>query len=251
MQAIQPPSGHPSVKTRVDARQVHAAAMALANPEKAAFLTGFFKTGKGQYAEGDRFLGISVPLLRKLARQFRQLALADCEELLQSRYNDERLLSLLILVEHYRKGDTRTKDDVYRIYLRNRRRVNNWNLVDGSAPHIVGLHLLRRDRSSLRKLAQSRSLWDRRIAVLATFAFIRENDFADTLKMTEQLLGDEHDLMHKACGWMLREIGKRNQPVLEGFLRQHRAAMPRTMLRYAIERFPAAKRAAYLAGRIV
>lgn len=249
--AIRPLSGHTSGKARVDARQVHAAAMALANPEKAAFLAGFFKTGKGQYAEGDRFLGISVPVLRQLARQFRQLKVADCERLLQSRYNDERLLSLLILVEHYRKGDARTQEDVYRTYWRNRRRVNNWNLVDGSAPYIVGAHLLRRDRLSLRRLARSPSLWDRRIAMLATFAFIRERDFEETLNLTEELLGDEQDLMHKACGWMLREIGKRDQQVLEDFLRRHHAAMPRTMLRYAIERFPAAKRAAYLAGRIV
>ena len=129
-------------------------------------------------------------------------------------------------------------------------RINNWNLVDSSAPHIVGAHLLRQDRSVLYELAQSRSLWDRRIAVLATFAFIRADDFADTLKLTEQLLADEHDLMHKACGWMLREVGKRNQPALEKFLRRHHPVMPRTMLRYAIERFTPARRKAYLAGKI-
>ncbi len=234
----------------MDHRQAHAALLALANQNKAEFLAGFFKTGKGQYAEGDRFLGITVPAIRQLARQYQQLGLKDCERLLQSAYNDERLLALLILVEQYRKGDVGIKNRVYQVYLNNRHRVNNWNLVDSSAPYIVGAHLLNRSRSLLYQLAKSRSLWERRIAVLATFAFIRAGDFADTLKLTEQLLGDEHDLMHKACGWMLREVGKRNQSVLEGFLRQHYAAIPRTMLRYAIERFAPANRTGYLTGKI-
>ena len=239
-----------SLWTVVSYRQAHVALLALKDPKKAAFQAGFFKTRKGQYAEGDRFLGIMVPAIRELARQFRQLSLTDCERLLESPFNDERLLALLILVEHYRKGDVRMKGSVYRLYLKNRSRVNNWNLVDSSAPYIVGSHLLAQDRSFLFELAQSRSLWDRRIAVLATFAFIRENDFADTLKLTNRLLSDESDLMHKACGWILREVGKRNQAVLEGFLLEQHAIMPRTMLRYAIERFPPAKRAAYLDGRI-
>ena len=242
--------GQLSDDSAMNHRQAHAALLALANPNKAEFLAGFFKTGKGQYAEGDRFLGITVPAIRQLARQFRQLGLTDCERLLQSAYNDERLLALLILVERYRKGDVGIKDKVYQVYLNNRHRVNNWNLVDSSAPYIVGAHLLQQDRSLLYQLAQSRSLWERRIAVLATFAFIRAGDFADTLKLTGQLLGDEHDLMHKACGWMLREVGKRNQSVLEGFLQQHYAVIPRTMLRYAIERFAPAKRTGYLTGKI-
>lgn len=232
--------------TAVNHRQVHAALLALANPNKAAFLAGFFKTGKGQYAEEDRFFGITVPAIRQLARKFWQLGLTDCERLLQSPYNDERLLSLLILVGRYWKGDAAMKNKVYRLHLKNRHRVNNWNLVDSSAPYIVGPHLFQRDRSLLYELAQSRSLWGRRIAMLATFAFIRKDVFTDTLKLTQRLLGDEHDLMHKACGWMFREIGKRNQAVLEGFLRRHHANMPRTMLRYAIERFTPAKRSAYL-----
>ena len=249
---IKPPrqAGHSSGESAVNHRQAHAALLTLANPNKAEFLAGFFKTGKGQYAEGDRFLGITVPAIRQLSRQFRQLGLTDCERLLQSAYNDERLLSLLILVEQYRKGDDGVKNKVYQIYLNNRHRVNNWNLVDGSAPYIVGAHLLHRDRSLLFELAQSRSLWDRRIGILATLTFIRADDFTDTLKLTKQLLGDEHDLMHKACGWMLREVGKRNQSVLEDFLRQHHDAMPRTMLRYAIERFSPAKRTGYLTGKI-
>jgi 3-methyladenine DNA glycosylase AlkD len=239
-----------SGESAVNHRQAHAALLSLANPNKAEFLAGFFKTGKGQYAEGDHFLGITVPAIRQLSRQFRQLGLTDCERLLQSAYNDERLLALLILVEQYRKGDVGAKNKVYQIYLKNRRRVNNWNLVDGSAPYIVGAHLFQRDRSLLYELATSRSLWDRRIGILATLTFIRADDFPDTLKLTEQLLGDEHDLMHKACGWMLREVGKRNQSVLEGFLRQHHDTMPRTMLRYAIERFSTAKRTSYLTGKI-
>ncbi|MGB7769118.1 MAG: DNA alkylation repair protein [Verrucomicrobiia bacterium] len=242
--------GHSSGESAVNNRQAHAALLALANPNKAEFLAGFFKTGKGQYAQGDRFLGIMVPAIRQLSRQFRQLDLTDCERLLQSAYNDERLLALMILVEQYRKGDVAVKNKVYQIYLNNRHRVNNWNLVDGSAPYIVGAHLLNQNRSLLYELAKSRSLWDRRIAVLATFSFIRADDFVDTLKLAEQLLGDEHDLIHKACGWMLREVGKRNQSVLECFLRQHHDAMPRTMLRYAIERFPPAKRTGYLTGKI-
>ncbi len=249
---IKPPRqvGHSSDESAVNHRQAHAALLALANPNKAEFLAGFFKTGKGQYAERDHFLGITVPAIRQLSRQFRQLGLTDCDQLLQSAYNEERLFSLLILVEQYRKGDVSAKTKVYQIYLKNRHQVNNWNLVDGSAPYIVGAHLLQRDRSLLYELAKSRSLWDRRIAILATFTFIRADDFTDTLKLTEQLLGDEHDLLHKACGWMLREVGKRNQSALEGFLRQHHDAMPRTMLRYAIERFSPTKRTGYLTGKI-
>jgi 3-methyladenine DNA glycosylase AlkD len=233
----------------VSYRQAHTALMALANAEKAAFLQGFFKTGKGQYAEGDRFLGITVPALRQLSKQFRELSLKDTERLLGSPYNEARSLALLLLVASYQRGDTAARSTVSRCYLRNRRQVNNWNLVDGSAPYILGAHLLRRNRATLYRLAKSRSLWDRRIAMVATFAFIREADFADTLKLAEQFLTDAHDLMHKACGWMLREIGKRDQPVLEAFLQRHHQTMPRTMLRYAIERLSPEKRKAYMATR--
>lgn len=243
-------AGRSSGAMAVNCRQVHVALLALANPSRAAFLAGFFKTGKGQYAEGDCFLGISVPAIRQLARQFRQLDLKGSESLLQSPYNEERLLALLILVGHYRCGDVGIKNMAHRIYLKNRQRVNNWNLVDASAPHLVGSHLLQQDRSLLYELAKSRSLWDRRIAMLATFAFIRANDFADALKLTELFMTDEHDLMHKACGWMLREVGKRDQAVLESFLRRHHRVMPRTMLRYAIERFDSARRKAFLTGMI-
>ena len=221
--------------------------MALTDPEKGRFLQGFFKTGKGQYGEGDRFLGITVPAVRKLSKEFRGLRLRDLEHLLGSPYNEERLLGLLILVEQYRRGAAEVREGVARCYLRNRRQVNNWNLVDSSAPYILGPHLQWGSRALLYRLVRSNCLWERRIAVLATFAFIREGDFSDTLRLTELLLEDKEDLMHKACGWMLREIGKRDQPVLEAFLQRHGRVMPRTMLRYAIERFSPAERRVYLA----
>lgn len=229
-------------------REAHAAMMALANPEKAALLQRFFKTGRGEYAEGDRFLGIMVPAVRRVAREMRQLGLEEVERLLGSPYNEERLLALLLMVRRYERATPEEQTAIYRCYLRNRRRVNNWNLVDLSAPNIVGKHLLHRSRAPLYRLGRSRSVWDRRIAVLATFWFIRERDFRDSLELARRLLTDKHDLMHKACGWMLREIGKRDQAVLERFLREHCRTMPRTMLRYAIERFPHAQRRAYLAG---
>jgi 3-methyladenine DNA glycosylase AlkD len=236
--------------TPVNHQQAHEALTALANPSKAAFLSGFFKTGKGQYAEGDRFLGLTVPALRTIAKRFRQLSLKDCERLLSSPFNDERALALLILVEDYRKGDAGTKNSVYRACVNNRSRINNWNLVDTAAPHIFGFHLLERDRSLLYRLAKSRILWDRRIGVVATLPFIRAGDFGDTFKLTNLLLGDEQDLIHKACGWMLREVGKRNASALEEYLRRHHCSMPRTMLRYAIERFSPRKRSAYLRGAV-
>lgn len=231
-----------------DCQRAQATLRALADPEKAKLLAGFFKTGPGQYGEGDHFLGIVVPAVRELAKQFRLLPLADCDVLLASPYNEERLLALLILVGQYPKADTTTQDKVYQFYLAHRQRVNNWNLVDCSAPAIVGAHLLTRDRSVLYDWIRSPTLWERRIAVLATLTFIRAKDFADTLRLSELLLADPQDLMHKACGWMLRELGKRDAAVLEDFLSIHQQAMPRTMLRYAIEHFAPDKRAALLAG---
>lgn len=245
----QPGKLKPADRPTLDAAQACEALHALENPEKAAFLAGFFKTGKGQYAEGDRFLGITVPQVRLVARQFRELHEADCEVLLQSPYNEVRLLALLVLTAQYAKGDEAARESVCNLYLRNRRRVNNWNLVDGSASQILGEHLVPRKRDPLYELAGSPSLWDRRIGIIATFAFIRRNDFADTLRISKLLLKDPEDLMHKACGWMLREAGKRDQDVLTGFLRQHCRTMPRTMLRYAIEKFPPEQRQAWLDGR--
>ena len=191
-----------------------------------------------------------MPAVRELVRQYRTLDLKTCEQLLASPYNEARLLALLILVAKYGKGDEAAQEQICQLFLANRHRVNNWNLVDSSAPYILGAHLLQRYRALLFELARSPVLWDRRIAVLASFAFIRAGDFGDALKLIKLLLADSHDLMHKACGWMLREIGKRDVAVLEKFLRQHHARMPRTMLRYAIEKFPPEQRQAYLSGEL-
>lgn len=226
----------------------HEALLARAQTGKTEVLSRFFKTGKGQYGEGDQFLGVTVPMVRQVVRQFASLPLTACEELLNSPYNEARLLALLILVKQYSKGGESNREAIYQSYLAHRNRVNNWNLVDSSAPYILGAHLLSRDRQVLYVLARSPVLWDRRIAVLSAFAFIRAGDFEDTLRLTEMLLSDPQDLMHKACGWMLRELGKRDVVVLAAFLRQHQRTMPRTMLRYAIERFSPDQRRALLAG---
>jgi 3-methyladenine DNA glycosylase AlkD len=222
----------------------------LGTKERARAAQRYFKTGPGEYGEGDVFIGVAVPALRRLARDAAAIKVADALKLLKSRVHEERLLALLLLVRHYEKNDDAMKTRVYKSYLANTRYINNWDLVDLSAPNIVGAHLLERSRAPLHRLAQSKNLWERRIAILATFRFIRERDFADALKIARKLLGDEHDLIHKATGWMLREIGKRDQAAAEAFLARHCRTMPRTMLRYAIERFPPMKRRRYLDGKV-
>lgn len=214
----------------------------LASPEQAAISRRFFKTGPGQYGEGDEFLGLKVPQTRSLVKACDGLPKRDILALLHSGIHEERLLALLCLVRRYDRGDEITRGHIFDLYLENVRWINNWDLVDTSAPHIVGRWLLARDRSLLRRLATSTDLWERRIAILATQTFIRHRDFADTLAITEVLLPDKHDLIHKACGWMIREVGNRDVTVLESFLTRHAAAMPRTMLRYAIEKMPADQR---------
>jgi 3-methyladenine DNA glycosylase AlkD len=221
-----------------------------ADKEKAKLLQGFFKTGPGQYGEGDVFLGITVPVLRNLAKECRETSVADMMRLLQSSFHEERLFALFLLVAAYGRGDAAERKRIYALYIKNTRFINNWDLVDLSAPNIVGQHLLDKDRKPLYRFATSRDLWKKRIAILATSAFIRKNDFTDTLKISQLLLRDEHDLIHKAVGWMLREVGKRDLQAEERFLKQHYRIMPRTMLRYAIERFPERKRKKYLAGTI-
>ncbi|CAM8621907.1 COG4912 Predicted DNA alkylation repair enzyme [Comamonadaceae bacterium] len=232
-----------------EARAAEAALFALADAGKAATAARYFQSGPGQYGEGDLFLGIRVPDIRTTARQFNTLTLADCAALLQSPYNEVRVLSLEVMVRRFAKGKPDVQAAVFECFMAHRKRINNWNLVDGSAPYISGPYLLRRDRSVLWTLAASPVLWDRRIAVLSTFAFIRAGDFDDALKLYAQLLADPHDLMHKACGWMLREVGKRDEARLLAFLQTHYAALPRTTLRYAIEKFDAAARQALLQGR--
>ena len=218
----------------------------LANPEKAKILQGFFKTGKGQYGEDDIFLGIVVPEQRKVAKKYSNLNLGEIKKLLSSKIHEHRLVSLFILANQYQKADKQTKKKIFNFYLKNAKNINNWDLVDLSAPNIVGDYLLNKDKSILYKLAKSKNIWEKRIAIMATFSFIRNNGFDATLKISEILLEDEHDLIHKAVGWMLRELGKRNQAIEEKFLKKYYKKMPRTMLRYAIERFSENKRKSYL-----
>jgi len=221
-----------------------------ADKKKAAFLARFFKTGPGEYAEGDLFLGIVVPEIRKISKNYLGIGLKDAVGLLRSKFHEERLLALLILISKYAKGDETAKDAVYRAYLANTKYINNWDLVDLTAPHIVGAHLADKDKSPLLALARSGLIWERRISVLASFHFIRNNIFDHTLEICKILLRDEEDLIHKAVGWMLREVGKRDIVKEEEFLKDRYMVMPRTMLRYAIERFPEAKRRAYLKGSV-
>lgn len=219
-----------------------------ATPAQAAISRRFFKTGHGEYGEGDCFLGLKVPQIRAALPQTDALSEADVLDLLHSEWHEERLLALLVLVRRFgrAKKDTAAQQRIVSLYLANTKWINNWDLVDSSAPHILGAWLLRRDRSVLDTLAASTSLWEQRIAILSTQAFIRAGDFADTLRLSALFLSHPHDLMHKACGWMLREVGKRDIKPLLTFLDQHAAQMPRTMLRYAIEKLPEKTRQAYL-----
>lgn len=229
------------------ASDVKNALQSIANPEKALLLQGFFKTDEGQYGEGDLFLGITVPQQRSIAKSFKELPLTEIETLLHEPFHECRLTALIILVNRFKK--TKTDADrklIVDLYLRNTAYINNWDLVDLSACYILGEYLLDKDRSLIYRLAESDSLWEQRIAVLTTFTFIRNEDFADNLLIAEMLLNHKHDLMHKAIGWMLREIGKRNKSVLVDFLMQYSMQMPRTMLRYAIEKFPEEERQYFL-----
>jgi len=221
----------------------------VATARRAKANSWFFKTGPGEYGEGDRFLGVTLPDMRAVARHHRDLPHQDAIRLLRSPWHEERLLALIILVGQYARGSERERHAIHRLYLRNLKYVNNWDLVDSSAGQIVGAHLRPNDRRILRTLARSQSLWDRRIAMIATSHYIRQNDFTDALAIAALLLHDEHDLIHKAVGWMLREIGKRDRTAEERFLGRHAHEMPRTMLRYAIEKFPSRLRRQYLNQR--
>jgi 3-methyladenine DNA glycosylase AlkD len=222
----------------------------MANEKDARFLQGFFKTGAGQYGEGDIFLGIRVPVLRKLAKESKSLMPEDVLPLLRSPYHEERAFALIMLVNAFAKGDDGIQKQIYDLYLANTQHINNWDLVDISAPNIVGAFLLTRDRKVIYQLAKSKSFWERRISMLATLYFIRRNQFADTLKIAEILLHDKQDLIHKAVGWMLREVGKRDTPFAEVFLKAYCKKMPRTMLRYAVERLPQTRRKMYMDGTV-
>jgi 3-methyladenine DNA glycosylase AlkD len=231
-------------------REIKARLQKLANKKRAEQSKRYFKTGSGEYGEGDVFLGIAVPELRKLSRSYRDLPLAVTETLLKSPIHEERLLALLILVLAYTKADANTQQQIYGLYLKNTAFINNWDLVDASAHYIVGAFLWDRSKKPLYRLAKSKSLWERRIAIMATFHFIRQGSFAETLKIADILIVDQEDLIHKAVGWMLREVGKRDLRTEEEFLKPRYKDMPRTMLRYAIEKFPTAKRQRYLKGEI-
>jgi 3-methyladenine DNA glycosylase AlkD len=218
----------------------------LASPEAAALAARFFKTGPGQYGEGDTFIGVNVPALRTVSREYRALPLDEIRALLHSPVHEERHLALLILVLQVAKCDDDHRKRAYDLYLGNTRFINNWDLVDCSAPQVVGGFLTTEPREPLFTLARSASLWERRIAIVSTQHFIRRGEFEETLAISRLLLEDKEDLIHKATGWTLREVGKKDRSVLEGFLGRHAPDMPRTMLRYAVEKFPPEQRRAYL-----
>ncbi len=221
-----------------------------ADSERAKNLAWFFKTDPGEYGEGDKFLGIKVPELRKIAKSYAKLPLSSIKSLIQSPFHEERMTALLILMGQYKKAkDENTKKTIFDFYIKQMRYINNWDLVDVSAPHIIGHYLFNKDTAILYRWIKSNNLWTRRIAILTTFHFIRQNSFDDTLNLIEASLQDKEDLIHKACGWMLREVGKRDFKTAENFLNIHSKIMPRTMLRYAIERFPENKRQKYLRVR--
>ncbi len=220
----------------------------ISSKEHAKILARFFQTGPGEYGEGDVFIGIKVPPLRATAKKYLSLGFEDIQTLLDSEIHEERLAALMILTLRFPKADEAEKEAIINIYLKNTKRINNWDLVDLSADRILGAYLFDKEKNMPEKLALSDNLWERRIAVMSTFHFIKNNQFDYTLKICRLLINDDHDLIHKAVGWMLREIGKRNLETEEKFLRMHYKKMPRTMLRYAIERFPEKKRLAYLKG---
>jgi len=231
-------------------QEIRARLRKLGDKERAANSQWFFKTGPGEYGEGDRFLGIKVPEIRKLAKEYQAIPLTEVTHILHSPIHEERLLALLILVRAFANGDKLFKEKIYHLYLDNTQYINNWDLVDLSAVYIVGAFLMAKSKKPLYALAKSNNLWERRIAIIATFYFIRDGEFTEAIKIARMLLSDKEDLIHKAVGWMLREMGKRHLATEEHFLKEHYKKMPRTMLRYAIERFPEAKRQRYLKGTI-
>lgn len=219
----------------------------VSTPEKKEFLPYFFKTGKGQYGEGDKFIGTIVPDIRKIAKANKTLHKSEIEKLLANKYHECRMCALLILIEHFKKAKEDSKKEIVDFYLSNTHRINNWDLVDLSCRDILGMYLIdKKDRSILYKLAQSKLLWDQRIAIISTYPLIKRNDFIDIINLSELLIEHKHDLMHKAMGWMLREAGKQEKKTLISFLDKHYKTMPRTMLRYSIEKLTPEERAFYM-----
>lgn len=218
----------------------------LSDKEYAARLQKYFKTGKGEYGQGDKFLGIRVPNVRKLAKKYQNISISQVSKLMKSSFHEERLFSLFVLVGLFKKANDEDRKKIYTLYLKNTKFINNWDLVDASAGRIVGAYLFTRDKKQIYALAKSKNLWKRRISIMSTSYFIIHNEFTDTMKIAEMLLNDKEDLIHKAVGWLLREIGKKDLELEESFLKKHYANMPRTILRYAIEKFPVEKRISYL-----
>ena len=227
-------------------KAVHEDLESLSDPDDVKNLQRFFKTGPGEYGEGDQFRGIRVPVTRKLAQKFKDLSITDIEELLQSKFHEDRLLALFLLIQHFQKGDPNSQKLIYDLYLKNIRFINNWDLVDSSAEHILGAWLSDKCKDLLFDFTHSDSLWKRRIAIMSTFHYIKKGEFEISLRIAEILRNDPEDLIQKAVGWMLREIGKRDLATEETFLKKYYKELPRTMLRYAIEKFPEEKRQKYL-----
>jgi len=225
----------------------------LANPERAKFSKKFFKCAKGEYGEGDDFLGgINTPTLDAIVKKYRELPITDIQVLIKSKYHEERMAALGVLKWHFSKANKTRRKNIVNFYLNNTKYINNWDLVDVTAPKILGVYLAENpdQMNFLDKLSDSKNLWERRIAVISTLAFIRQNNFAKTLEYAQKRLNDKEDLMHKVVGWMLREVGKKDQRAEEEFLKKYYSKMPRTMLRYAIEKFPEPLRKKYLLGMI-
>jgi len=218
------------------------------NPEEAKLAQRFFKTGKGQYGEGDIFIGLKSEQIRNIAKKYYDLNLPKIQELLKNKINEHRVCALRILNNKYKKASEREKENIFNFYLQNTKNINNWNLVDMSAPNIVGKFLLDKAKKPIYQLVRSDNLWEKRIAIVSTYTFIKHNQFEDTLAISELLLKDKHDLIHKAVGWMLREVGKKDKQVLDKFLKQHYKDLPRTTLRYAIEKHPEEERKKWLKG---
>ncbi|OQY14429.1 MAG: DNA alkylation repair protein [Desulfobacterium sp. 4572_20] len=234
----------------MDAHTIQSKLKGLANEKNAEVAQRFFKTGPGEYGEGDIFFGIRVPVLRELAREYQTITVKEAEHLLKSPIHEERLLALFILIRIYSKAEEVIKKAIYELYFKNTKFINNWDLVDSSAEYIVGDFLLGKEKTPLYQLAKSKNLWERRISIMSTFCFIKRRQYSETLKVAKTLLNDKEGLIHKAVGWMLREVGKRDLSLEEEFLKEHYKEMPRTMLRYAIEKFQETKRQGYLKGKI-
>jgi len=238
------------VKSMTNLKELKKELKSKANLKTAQILQRFFKTGKGEYGQGDIFYGIKVPETRKIAKDYQDLSFSDAQKLLKSKIHEERLVVLLIFIYKFEKGDIKEKERIFHLYLKSTKYINNWDLVDLSAPQIVGKYLFDKPRNILYQLAKSENLWEKRIAIISTYWFIRNNQLQDTFKISEILLRDKHDLIHKAVGWMLREAGKKSMIEEEIFLKKYYKKMPRTILRYAIEKFPEKKRKMYLLGNV-